>query len=168
MSTGKGRFTLTLDATPMGTLRLWSDGQSLTAIDFREENASGETRPDLPVLQQAVAELREYFAGTREEFTVALAPTGTPFQQRVWSELLRIPFGTTISYGELARRIGQPTASRAVGLANGQNPLPIIVPCHRVIGSTGKLTGYGGGIENKRWLLQHESEGRWRKATSAS
>lgn len=151
----------------MGTLYLRSDGHALTEIFFRGGPGAGEPAPDDPVLQQAMAELREYFRGEREEFTVPLAPKGTPFQQRVWAELVKIPYGTTISYGELARRIGQPTASRAVGLANGQNPLSIIVPCHRVIGSTGKLTGYGGGIENKKLLLQLESEGRWQHAISA-
>ncbi len=101
-------------------------------------------------------QLAEYFAGERTEFDIPLKLAGTPFQNRVWQELARIPFGVTISYGELARRVGQPTASRAVGSANGKNPISIIVPCHRVIATSGNLTGYGGGLPNKQWLLQHE------------
>ncbi len=97
-----------------------------------------------------------YFAGEREEFDLPLAPEGTPFQQEVWRRLCAIPYGETISYGELARRIGNPQASRAVGLANGSNPIPIVIPCHRVIGSNGKLTGYGGGLPIKEKLLALE------------
>lgn len=152
--------------SPIGPLQLHSDGVHLTTLYMRSSvPTSCPPEPDLPVLQRTTAQLNEYFRGEREEFDLPLALGGTSFQQRVWSELQQIPYGTTISYGELARRIGQPTASRAVGLANGQNPISIIVPCHRVIGSTGKLTGYGGGLERKKLLLQHESEHRWRKAT---
>jgi methylated-DNA-[protein]-cysteine S-methyltransferase len=104
----------------------------------------------------AAAQLEDYFGGTRTEFELDLALAGTPFQQRVWQELRAIPYGETVSYGQLADRIGQPTASRAVGLANGRNPVSIIVPCHRVVGADGSLTGYGGGIERKRYLLAHE------------
>ncbi len=103
-------------------------------------------------------QLKEYFAGTRQEFDLPWKMAGTPFQQRVWEELVKIPFGETISYGELASRVGNVAASRAVGLANGRNPISIIVPCHRVIGASGKLTGYGGGIQNKEWLLRWERE----------
>jgi methylated-DNA-[protein]-cysteine S-methyltransferase len=106
---------------------------------------------------QVCEQLTEYFAGNLQEFDVRLAPAGTQFQKKVWHELCRIPFGGSISYGELARRIGKPAASRAVGRANGQNPISIIVPCHRVIGANGTLTGYGGGIERKKWLLEHEA-----------
>ena len=102
------------------------------------------------------AQLAEYFAGQRQQFDVPFKRSGTPFQQRVWQELVRIPFGTTITYAQLAQRIGQPTAARAVGHANGRNPISIIVPCHRVIGADGKLTGYAGGIDNKQWLLAWE------------
>jgi methylated-DNA-[protein]-cysteine S-methyltransferase len=111
----------------------------------------------------ARAQLGEYFAGERFEFDLPLGATGTQFQRKVWSELCRIPYGATASYGELARRVGQPGAARAVGLANGSNPLPIVVPCHRVIGADGSLTGFGGGIERKRWLLVHEA--RFRNGT---
>jgi|SRR5687767_14587209 len=107
--------------------------------------------------EQGVAEqLREYFAGKRQTFDIPLALRGTEFQLAVWNELLRVPYGDTITYAELAQRIGRPSAIRAVGAANGANPIPVIVPCHRVIGSNGTLTGYGGGIERKQWLLAHE------------
>lgn len=101
-------------------------------------------------------QLAEYFAGKRKEFDVELAPRGTPFQVDVWTELQKIPYGDTIPYAELARRIGKSNAVRAVGSANGANPIPVIIPCHRVIGSNGTLTGYGGGIERKQWLLALE------------
>ena len=104
----------------------------------------------------AARQLSEYFAGDRTDFDLDLAPSGTDFQRKVWTALSQIPYGTTESYGQLALRIGQPTASRAVGLANGRNPIAIVVPCHRVIGSSGTLTGYAGGLERKRWLLEHE------------
>jgi methylated-DNA-[protein]-cysteine S-methyltransferase len=104
----------------------------------------------------AVTEIREYFDGKRKEFSMPLAPEGSPFQQRVWKELLNIPHGETISYGELAARVGNPKASRAVGAANGQNPISLIIPCHRVIGSDKSLTGYGGGLNVKEALLKHE------------
>ena len=109
-------------------------------------------------LKEPARQLDAYFAGELQDFDLPLKPAGTTFQLRVWELLCRIPFGETISYGELARRYGNPAASRAVGLANGSNPIPIIIPCHRVIGSNGKLTGYGGGLETKRWLLDFERE----------
>jgi methylated-DNA-[protein]-cysteine S-methyltransferase len=104
----------------------------------------------------AFRQLREYFDGQRTEFDLRLSLDGTAFQQRVWAALQAIPYGQTVSYGQLADRLGQPTASRAVGLANGKNPVSIVVPCHRVVGADGSLTGYGGGIERKRYLLAHE------------
>ena len=103
-----------------------------------------------------IAQLEEYFAGKRKTFELELAPRGTPFQLAVWNELLKIAYGETVTYAELALRIGKPNAVRAVGAANGANPIPLIVPCHRVIGSNGTLTGYGGGIDRKQWLLAHE------------
>ena len=109
------------------------------------------------MLVAAARQLAEYFAGRRRAFDLPLAPAGTPFQQQVWRQLLQIPFGSTCSYGALARAVGRPSASRAVGAANGRNPISIIIPCHRVIGSDGSLTGYGGGEPAKRWLLDHES-----------
>jgi methylated-DNA-[protein]-cysteine S-methyltransferase len=115
---------------------------------------------DAPLLVEARRQLAAYFAGELKEFDLPLAPRGTPFQQRVWEELRRIPYGTTISYGELARRLGQPNAARAVGLANGRNPIGIVVPCHRVVGASGQLTGYGGGLERKAALLALEAAAR--------
>jgi len=114
-------------------------------------------RRDETRFAEVCEQLTEYFAGRLQEFDIRLAPAGTDFQKRVWQELCRIPFGASISYGELARRIEKPAASRAVGRANGQNPISIIVPCHRVIGANGTLTGYGGGLERKKWLLEHEA-----------
>jgi methylated-DNA-[protein]-cysteine S-methyltransferase len=113
-----------------------------------------ETRPREFV--QVIKELNEYFDGTRQKFDVKLAPAGTDFQRSVWLALLSVPYAETSSYGQIAETIGKPKASRAVGAANGANPIPIIVPCHRVIGSSGNLTGFGGGLETKSWLLAHE------------
>ena len=106
---------------------------------------------------EVARQIEEFFAGKRQAFDFRLAPKGTKFQKRVWGELIKIPFGETISYGELARWVGNPKASRAVGLANGRNPVAIVVPCHRVIGAEGSLTGYGGGLDRKVWLLEHEA-----------
>jgi len=113
-------------------------------------------RWDEAPFKAAIAQLHEYFDRRRTVFDLPLAPVGTPFQQRVWTALLDIPHGVTISYGELATRLGDPKASRAVGLANGRNPISIVIPCHRVIGANGNLTGYGGGLDRKEWLLRHE------------
>lgn len=106
-----------------------------------------------PILEQTLAELSEYFEGKRREFDIPLAPRGSAFQKKVWNALLGVPYGSVCSYGDIARRIGEPTASRAVGHANGRNPIPIIVPCHRVVGTSGALTGYGGGLHVKEFLL---------------
>lgn len=116
--------------------------------------------PDQPVLRDAVRQLREYFAGARTRFELALAPTGTPFQRRVWDAISEVPFGETITYAELARRCARPTAARAAGAATGRNPLTIVVPCHRIMGSGGAMTGYAGGLERKRALLDLESRCR--------
>lgn len=146
--------------SPIGELLLTGDGTSVTAIwmlSHRSEWKQTQTlRRDDGALGSTRAQLTAYFAGERFDFDLPLAPAGTSFQRKVWNALCEIPYGATISYGEMARRIGQPTAARAVGLANGSNPLPIVVPCHRVIGADGSLTGFGGGIERKRWLLAHE------------
>ncbi|WUH93143.1 methylated-DNA--[protein]-cysteine S-methyltransferase [Streptomyces sp. NBC_00433] len=112
---------------------------------------------DLPVLARTTEQLTAYFAGETTAFDIDLSTSGTPFQRRVWAALRDIPYGETVSYGELAAVLGQPTASRAVGLANGKNPISIIVPCHRVVGADGSMTGYGGGLERKRWLLSFEN-----------
>jgi methylated-DNA-[protein]-cysteine S-methyltransferase len=148
--------------SPIGRIVLHSDGTALTGL-YMDVPA----RPPIGLegwaldasaepLRDAAWQLNEYFAGRRREFDVPLRLRGTQFQQRVWQVLQEIPYGETLSYGELARRIGNPNASRAVGLANGRNPISILVPCHRVIGADGSLTGYGGGVERKRWLLAHE------------
>jgi methylated-DNA-[protein]-cysteine S-methyltransferase len=148
--------------SPLGPLRLLADERGLRGLYMQrhqgEPLASGsEDTPEHPILRMATQQLREYFAGDRRVFELPLAAEGTEFQQRVWQALMALEFGQTCSYGELARAIGQPSASRAVGAANGRNPLSIVVPCHRVIGSDGSLTGYGGGETNKRWLLEHEA-----------
>ena len=150
-------FTVT--PSPIDDLLLTTDGQALTGL-FMAPHAIGldlERDDGQPVLVEAAGQLAAWFAGERLEFDVDLAPAGTEFQRRVWDELRRIDYGDTISYGELARRVGRPGAARAVGLANGRNPISIIVPCHRVIGADGSLTGYGGGIERKRRLLDLEA-----------
>ena len=147
-------------SSPIGSIQLHGTDAALTGV-FMETHRHQPAAPrnavrDASPLRAARTELEEYFSGARRAFKAALEPVGTPFQQRVWQALREIPYGTTISYGELARRIGQPRASRAVGLANGRNPISIIVPCHRVIGADGSLTGYAGGLPRKERLLQHE------------
>jgi methylated-DNA-[protein]-cysteine S-methyltransferase len=147
--------------SPVGRLLLTSDGTALTGLYMEPSRKARSTdgwAQDAAVepLAATLRQLREYFAGTRREFDLPLRLQGSPFQQRVWRELRKIPYGATWSYGQLAMRIGNPSASRAVGLANGRNPISILVPCHRVIGADGSLTGYGGGLERKSWLLAHE------------
>jgi methylated-DNA-[protein]-cysteine S-methyltransferase len=145
-------------SSSLGKMCLVSDGVALTEL-WLPSNVSDQTitrgEPD-EVLKETARQLEAYFAGQLREFDLPLRLAGTAFQQKVWDELTRIPYGETISYAELARRIGNPKACRAVGLANGKNPISIIVPCHRVIGANGTLTGYGGGIPAKQWLLKHE------------
>lgn len=153
-------------ASPVGPLRLMHASGALIGIGFHGEAAlrdgprprgqAGEWLADPAPFAEVMRQLRQYFDGERCSFELPLAPRGSAFQQDVWRELQRIPYGETISYGELARRIGRPRACRAVGLANGANPLPIIVPCHRVIGADGSLTGFGGGLPIKRQLLELE------------
>jgi methylated-DNA-[protein]-cysteine S-methyltransferase len=146
--------------SPIGSLLLVADDSGLRQLAFSENGRAAAPNPDWKqdpsALDEPIRQLRAYFAGELESFDFALAPEGTPFQQRVWNQLCKIPYGYTISYGELARRIGNPNASRAVGLANGANPISIVIPCHRVIGSNGKLTGYGGGLPVKEKLLTLE------------
>jgi methylated-DNA-[protein]-cysteine S-methyltransferase len=146
--------------TPLGTLLLAADDGGIRKIFF--ENGRDRVRLesswvlDPARFKNAISQLHSYFAGELQEFDLPLAPEGTPFQLKVWKRLCQIPYGETISYGQLAHRIGNPKASRAVGLANGANPIPIVIPCHRVIGSDGKLTGYGGGLPIKEKLLALE------------
>lgn len=143
--------------SPVGELLLTSDGESLTRLLFAPFtiDPTWSSQP-CPVLTETSRQLSAYFAGERTDFDLPLAPTGTPFQLRVWESLRDIPFAETINYGQLAGRIGNSKASRAVGLANGRNPISIVVPCHRVIGANGSLTGYGGGLDRKRTLLDLE------------
>jgi methylated-DNA-[protein]-cysteine S-methyltransferase len=150
--------------SPVGTLRLASDGEALVGLymvedeDGQEVVGEGGVRDDgVEPFDETKGQLEEYFEGRRRAFDLPLVLRGTEFQKRVWEELLRIPYGVTISYGDLARRVGNPKASRAVGLANGRNPISIIVPCHRVIGANGNLTGYGGGLWRKDALLTLEA-----------
>jgi methylated-DNA-[protein]-cysteine S-methyltransferase len=150
-------FRTTIDS-PVGELLLTSDGTSLTRLLFAPYDIVPswvDQRDD--VLHESVRQLDDYFAGRRTDFDLPLEPAeGTAFQRRVWLELRAIPYATTINYGQLAGRVGTPNASRAVGLANGRNPISIVVPCHRVIGANGSLTGYGGGLDRKRLLLDLE------------
>jgi len=152
--------TFTQIESPLGPLLLAADETGLRSIEFvngrRLARPDPSWREDPTPLQEPVHQLRAYFAGNLETFDLPLAPAGTPFQLAVWRKLCDIPYGETISYGELARNLGNPNACRAVGLANGANPIPIVIPCHRVIGSNGKLTGYGGGLPIKEKLLALE------------
>ena len=147
--------------SPIGELLALGDGQALRGLYMQEGKTAIAVDPewkqaDTPFVEVR-AQLGDYFAGRRTSFDLPLAMAGSPFQRRVWQALCDIPYGETISYGELARRVGVPSASRAVGVANGHNPVAVIVPCHRVIGADGSLTGYGGGLERKRLLLELEA-----------
>lgn len=168
--------------SPVGDLTVVADADAIVAIRWDVDSddrhpdarnpvdaalaATGDVVEVSPgehaVLDRAINQLGEYFAGARTDFDLPLAPIGTPFQLDAWRELTRIPFGETITYGEQAKRLGDPNKSRAVGAANGRNPIPIVVPCHRVVGANGHLTGFAGGIENKAWLLDHEFQVRAR------
>ena len=148
-------------STPVGRLLLAADEDGLRGISFRDgprpvEAAEGWRRTREP-FREAIAQLDAYFRGRLQRFDLALAPEGTPFQREVWSALTTIPYGETVSYGDLARLLGRPAVSRAVGAANGRNPIPIVIPCHRVIGADGSLTGFGGGLAIKRRLLELEA-----------
>ncbi|MCU0260293.1 MAG: methylated-DNA--[protein]-cysteine S-methyltransferase [Ilumatobacteraceae bacterium] len=164
------RHSATLD-TPIGPLTVVATDAAVVEIHL--PGAEGRDDPDarrasdvaVGVLAEALRQLEEYFAGERTEFDLPLAPEGTPFQQQAWEVLRTIPFGETTTYGEQARRLGDPKKSRAVGAANGRNPIPVVVPCHRVVGSDGRLTGYAGGLDTKAWLLAHEHRVRLMIAT---
>jgi len=147
--------------SPVGPLLLAASDDGLHAIEFHDARHPVKRGDDWrdgnhPLLREAERQLREYFAGKRRSFDLPLAPKGTPFQREVWQALASIPYGRTSSYGELAARVGRPSASRAIGAANGRNPLPIVLPCHRVIGADGSLTGFGGGLPTKQFLLKLE------------
>jgi methylated-DNA-[protein]-cysteine S-methyltransferase len=152
-------------SSPVGRLLLAGDARGLRRISFQDgprpmRIPEAWERAEEP-FQHAIAQLAAYFAGRLKRFDLTIAPEGTPFQRDVWSALRKIPYGETVSYGELTRRLGRPRASRAVGAANGRNPIPIVVPCHRVVGSNGALTGFGGGLSIKRRLLELEAESSW-------
>lgn len=141
--------------SPVGLLMLCGDSFSITGIVFLKSQGTEQPRSN-EIIRRCHDQLDEYFAGQRKDFDLPLNPTGTEFQKLVWTEVNHIPYGGTTTYLTIARILGNEKLTRAVGLANGANPIPIIIPCHRVIGANGKLTGYGGGINRKRWLLQHE------------
>lgn len=159
--------TISIDS-PVGSLRLVAGERGLRAILWGAEDVARIAWIDeadliegtTPVLDEAATQLEEYFAGTRREFDLPLDPLGTPFQQSAWMVLRTIPYGMTMSYGQQARQLGDPNKARAVGAANGKNPLSIVVPCHRVVGSGGQLTGFAAGVEIKSWLLDHERQPR--------
>jgi methylated-DNA-[protein]-cysteine S-methyltransferase len=161
-------FHTTTMNSPVGELRLIAGDNGLRAILWGAEDAERIASIDddelvegtTPVLDEAISQLEEYFAGMRREFDLPLDPAGTEFQQSAWMVLRTIPYGTTISYGQQAERLGDPNKARAVGAANGKNPLSIVVPCHRVVGSNGHLTGFAAGLDVKSWLLDHERQPR--------
>ncbi len=138
---------------PLGEITVTSNGAAVVAISFCQAPAVSAA---CPIAQQAVQQLQQYFNGQRQQFELPLAPAGTDFQQRVWQALLSVPYGQTASYKDIAGQLGDVKAVRAVGMANSRNPIGIIIPCHRVIGADGSLTGYAGGLDKKQWLLLHE------------
>jgi methylated-DNA-[protein]-cysteine S-methyltransferase len=140
--------------SPLGNLLIIEENEQLTTLVFTEQELKSPIESEL--LDKVKTQLDEYFLGSREEFDLPLSPPGTDFQQKVWQELLQIPYGTTVSYLEVANRLGDPKCIRAAASANGKNPIAIIIPCHRVIGSSGKMTGYAGGIDRKKALLSQE------------
>lgn len=140
----------------MGLLEIRADDEGLLAVLFLDETPADKSINPNGISDLCEQELREYFAGKRREFSVALHPQGTPFQQQVWQQLLTLPYGKTATYLDISKNLGDPKLTRAVGSANGKNPISIIVPCHRVIGTDGTLTGYASGMHRKKWLLQHE------------
>lgn len=141
--------------TPLGIAKIVGDEKGISVISIMSEGIISDSIPEN--LKEAVNELQDYFEGKRTDFTFKLNPSGTDFQQKVWQELLNIPFGKTMSYMELSKKLGDVKAIRAVASANGKNPLWIVIPCHRVIGKDGSLTGYAGGLWRKKWLLEHEN-----------
>ncbi len=143
--------------SPLGAIEIVGTQDSILSLEFVDKEQSNKI--DLPFcLENCLKQIDAYFGGKRKAFSLKLDPAGTPFQKCVWRQLEKIPYGAVVSYGRIAGIIGKPEASRAVGNANGRNPIPIIIPCHRVVGSDGRLTGYGGGLWRKEWLIKHEKE----------
>jgi methylated-DNA-[protein]-cysteine S-methyltransferase len=156
-------FYTILEGTPVGNLLVAGDDSGLKYVSFSKSHFSSPTiqadsdwEENERKLREPIRQLRAYFSGRLQQFDLPLAAEGTEFQTRVWKALCRVPYGKTASYGEIARKVGNPAASRAVGLANGRNPIAIVVPCHRIIGSNGRLVGYGGGLDYKQLLLRLE------------
>lgn len=143
--------------TPVGILEIKGNADGLSSLLFRDDETVVTSIIIPKVLKDVVLQLQEYFEGKRKKFNLKLSPEGTEFQKKVWNELLNIPFGKTVSYQQMANTLGHPKVIRAAASANGKNPIAIIIPCHRVIGSDGSLTGYAGGLHRKKWLLEHES-----------
>lgn len=153
-------------ASPLGVLQLQEEDEKLTAVLFTNDSAVKETETsNSAVLHETMKQLDEYFAGKRIQFDLPLNPSGTAFQQKVWQQLLQIPFAETITYLHMAKRLGNVKSIRAAASANGKNPLAIIIPCHRVVGADGKLTGYAGGLHRKQWLLEHEAKAAGKQST---
>jgi methylated-DNA-[protein]-cysteine S-methyltransferase len=151
-------FTQTsLFQSPLGPIRITSNGTAITSVIFLDEETEPSEIPKDPLLLECIRQLEAYFSGSLTQFDLPLAPDGTAFQQRVWALLQHVSFSRTAAYGELALRLGDANLTRAVGTANGSNPIAIIIPCHRIIGADGSLTGYAGGLWRKQWLLRHES-----------
>jgi methylated-DNA-[protein]-cysteine S-methyltransferase len=142
--------------SPIGWLSISTSDDFLTSIHFLDEEPELGSSDSNAIIQQTITELSEYFEGNRTQFSIPLKPEGSEFQQTVWAQLQQIPYGQTTTYGTLAEKLGNPNKVRAVGKANGQNPIPIIIPCHRVIGADNRLVGYAGGIARKKFLLKHE------------
>lgn len=142
-------------STPVGYLEITTDEEFLLSVKFTGEfTQKADFQPD--ILKETIQQITGYFNGERKEFNVRIKPAGSSFQLKVWEQVMKVPYGQTSSYLDIAHQTGSKNNTRAVGLANGKNPLPIIIPCHRIIGTNGKLTGYAGGLEKKKWLLQHE------------
>ena len=152
--------------SPLGVIQLQEEDGKLIVASFINDSTVTKTETvTSSVLNEAIKQLDEYFAGTRKEFELPLHPSGTEFQQTVWKQLLKIPFAETITYLHMAKRLGNVKSIRAAASANGKNPLAIIIPCHRVVGADGKLTGYAGGLHRKQWLLDHESKAAGKQST---
>lgn len=153
-------------SSPLGILLLQEEENQLTVVHFMDDEVDAVlSATDSPVLLQTILQLDEYFAGRRKQFSLPLSPAGTAFQQKVWQQLIQIPFAETITYLHVAKRLGNVKSIRAAASANGKNPLAIIIPCHRVVGADGKLTGYAGGLHRKQWLLEHEAKAAGKKSS---
>ncbi len=152
--------------SPIGPILLEAEGEQLTVVSFRDDVSVAETSATTSaVLQTTIEQLDEYFAGTRKQFDLPLHPSGTAFQQKVWDQLIKIPYAETVTYLHMAKRLGNVKSIRAAASANGKNPIGIIIPCHRVVGADGKLTGYAGGLHRKQWLLEHEAKMAGKQST---